>query len=158
MTLVVTHFSSLHWQNLLYMGQCVYVCICVCYRGTHCWCYRAEIWHGDGLPHGPEWEHLGAVALKMVSCGPHSPNGVFLGKLYKTKVLHCHQFKGGGVSGSIGCRTPRGPAACPSARRRSAAMVLWPIGSILGTWPQWCFGPRTPTPRVQMYPITISVT
>ena len=69
----------------------------------------------------------GAGGSKMGSRGLHSPNGAFMGRFYKTKVKEHPQLSGGG-SGQIRSRTsPWGPAACPSSKGRSAAVVPWPI-------------------------------
>ena len=90
---------------------------------------------------------------KSASGGPCSPNHAFLGKLYKTKVEE-HPWYSGGGSGQIRSRTsPRGPAARPSARGRSAAVVIGPIELKLGRcvtpmekWSKTYLGPNWPQP------------
>ena len=74
--------------------------------------------------------------------GMHSPNGAFLGKLYKTTVEEHPRFSGDGP-GQIRSRTSSwGMTAGPSASGRSAAMVPRPMElklgtgvTQLGTWP-----------------------
>ena len=59
--------------------------MCVCCRRPNHLGYRAEMWQGGGVL--PRANILaGHPHLKTVSWGLHSPNGVFLGKVYKTKV------------------------------------------------------------------------
>ena len=65
----------------------------------------------------------------MVSWGPHSPNGVFMGKLYKTKVVHCHQFKGGGGGQvRLGARPP--PAARLPVQVQGEGLLPWSFGRL----------------------------
>ena len=110
------------------------MCVCLCVRYIlHLSGYRAETWHRIGVslreghsdnagrPHPPRGG--GAWGPKSGSQVPHSQNGAFLGKLYKTKVEECPRFSGG-KSGQIRSRTsPWGQAADPSTRGGSAAVV-----------------------------------
>ena len=69
---------------------------------------------------------------KSASGGPCSPNGAFLGKLYKTKVEEHTQFSGDGSSQIWSQTSPRCPAGGPSARGASADLVPWLFGLKLG--------------------------
>ena len=69
---------------------------------------------------------------KSASGGPCSPNGAFLGKLYKTKVEEHAQFSGDGSSQIRSQTSPRCPAGGPSARGASADLVPWLFGLKLG--------------------------
>ena len=125
------------------------VCLCVCYRCPNRWGYGAEFWHRAEVPPGEgHSNHSGQLPpppgrgpLKTGSQGPRSPNGEFLGKVYKTKVEQRPQFSVGGSGQIWRWTSPRGPAEGTSARERPAAMVPWPIGLKLGrTWLQRCIG------------------
>ena len=73
------------------------------------------------------------------SGGPCSLNRVFLGKIYKTKIAKQPRFSGG-RSGQIQSPTlPRGPAATPSSRVGSAAVVSGPIRLKFGS--ELCYHP-----------------
>ena len=103
--------------------------------GFHPEMVLANFWAGWTPPPGPG-------RPKSVSGDPCGLNRAFLGNLYKTKVAERPLYSGGG-SGQIRCRTsPRGPAASPSARGWSAAIVI----GVLPTWDHGHFGHGAPPP------------
>ena len=132
------------------------VCVFVRNRRPHRLTPGAEIWHGG--PHPPRKGQRVCLdplrgRSKSASGGPWSPNGAFLGKLYRTKVEEHAQFSGDGSSQIWSQTSPRCPAGGPSARGASADLVPWLFGLKLGremsTHPGRStpvFGMGTPTP------------
>ena len=112
----------------------------------------ANVWAG--------WTPLpGRGMPRSASGGPPSPNRAFPGKLYKIKVEGHPRFSVGWSRQMRSRTSPRGLAASPSARGRSAAVVIGPIElklgrcfTLMGTWPQKCFGHIGPQPPGQGWP------
>ena len=136
----------------------------VFYRRPHCRGYGAEIWHGAGVqPQEGFSECLGQLdptpwAGDASECFWRSaqPKPCISRKTYKIKVEGHPRFSVGGSRQMRSRTSPRGLAASPSVRGRSAAVVIGPIElklgrcfTLMGTWPQKCFGLIRPQPPGQ---------
>ena len=98
----------------------------------------------------------GQGSQKRASGGLYSPNGAFLGKLYKIKVEEHPQYSRGRYGQIRSLTSPRCPAGGPSATGTSAGMVPSLTGLKLGmemrTHPERSMpmcGLGSPTPRVR---------